>query len=340
MNVHEMALYAKSLIRDAQLIDAHFERWLNMAYRQIASDLIIPRLHSGDQVELVQVTDSTNQFYCPYDYQRTISFVDENARSLDPILSKDLRQFGEYNTLGTFVQFYEHASVNITPLYNSFGASVTCTMNNRSLTVTASSAIFTSAHVGEWLLPIDRNSTAGSSNPEDYGYLIASTAGTVAVPSTTCTLARPFRGATSDGGVVGNVTTGYFEIRPRNTPIIRIWGDPGTTDTNITINMEYQRIPSKLANDEDVPEEPRLCAAMVHQAIQSAGWAYQNAFTVKQGEMMIAKALSEFKSSKEFDRELVHNFLVANPMSRSYSMVSGRHMGRGGRFIGSPSIRY
>lgn len=325
MNVHQMKIFARSLVRDDQLLDAHFLRWLNVAYRELASLIIVPKLNNGDPVELIPVDDSTQKFYCPYDYGRTISFTDDNDRSLDILLSEDVRQYGEYNSFGSFVQFYEHCSANITPLYNSVDASVTLAITNRSTTATASSAIFTDEHIGEWLLPIDRNSTAGAANPEDYGYLISNTSGTVAVPTTTCTLERPFRGTLSEAGTVGSLSTSYFEIRPRNTPMIRIWGDPGSAET---ISMEYQRIPTKLANDEDIPEEPRLSHAMVYKAIQLAGWSYKQTFSVKSAENAIATALASFTSSKDFDKQLIRNYLTANPMNRGYSQISGMHMGR------------
>jgi hypothetical protein len=131
----------------------------------------------------------------------------------------------------------------------------------------------------------------------------------------------------SDGGTVGNITTSYFEIRPRNTPIIRIWGDPGSSTTE-TIKVEYQRKPSKLANDEDIMEEPRLAHAVVFQAIKLAGWAYKQTFSVSTSEKAILEALSSFQASKDFDKQLIHNFLTSNPMNRGYSQISGRHMGR------------
>lgn len=340
MNLAQMKIFARSLIRDKALIDAHFIRWVNVAYKTIARSLVIPRLNAGDPVVLVAVSGSTQKFYLPYDFQKTIAFFDSTGRSLDIMLSEDVRQFGEYNSFGSFVQFYEFTSANITPLYDSIAQGTTLSITNKSTTATASSAIFTSAHVGEWLLPLDVNTTAGASNPEDFGYLIASTTGTVAVPSATCVLARPFRGTLSDGGTVGDLATARFEIRPRNVPICRIWGDPGSSSPSAVINIEYQRNPSKLANDEDTPEEDRLSEAIVYSAINLAGWAYQNAFQVQNAAKAISESTASFVHSKDFDRLLIRNFMTSNPMIRQYSQgVVGRHMGMHDVFSTS-SIRY
>lgn len=334
MNVGEMRVFARSLVRDNQFLTAHFVRFLNMAYRQVASEYMIPRLYSGDQVVLSAVSGSTNQFYLPYDFQRTISFVDPTGRSLDPIKSEDVRQFGEYNTFGSFVQFYECNSVSIDALYDSFTASVTCTIVNGSKTVTASSAVFTSAHPDEWLLPLNRIS--GNPNPDDFAYKIASTSGTVAVPVTTCTLERPFKGTLSDAGTVGNFTAGYFQIRPQNTPIIRIWGDPGDDEE---ISIEYQRVPTKLSNEYDAPEDVRLSMVLVYKAIELAGVAYQNGFMVKKSMNDVAQTLSQYQTSKDFDKHLIHNFLTTNPNVRGYSQnVVGRHIGQGS--YSTNGIRY
>jgi hypothetical protein len=326
MNLREQKLFAKSQVGDQQLIDAHFVRWINLAYREIARQVIIPRLNNGNQVTLVVVPGSTQRFFLPYDFSKVISFQDQNFRSLDPILSEDVRQFGEYNSFGTFAQFFEHNGVNQTPLLDSGSTPDTIGIPNRSTTVTASSAIFTDAHVGEWLLPTARNTTTGAGNPEDYAYQILSTSGTVAVPALTCTISVPFRGVLSDGGSSGDLTTSYFEIRPRNTPIIRIWGDPGST-TGVAIKVEYQRVPLKLANDEDIPEEPRLAEAIVHKAMQMAGIAYRQGFMVQAAKDMVMNSLSSFQTVKDFDKQLIHNFLTANPNSRGYSQISGRHLG-------------
>ncbi len=325
MNVREMRLKARSLIRENQVMDAHFLRFLNSAYREISRAYIIPRLHSGS-VTLTVVSGSTQNFYLPYDHSRVISFYDSNGRSLDVLRSEDVRQFNEYNALGSFVCFYEYSGVNLTPLYDSVAASVTCAIANRGTTVTASSAIFTSAHVGEWLLPLDYNTSSSAGNPEDYAYLISATTGTTAVPVTTCTLTRPFRGVISDAGAVGSMTTAYFQVRPVNTPIIRIWGLAGSAPT---VYCEYQRVPSKLANNEDVPEEPRLCEALVYRAIQLSGWGFRDAFMVKTAQDKINEALGAFQTCKDYDKKQIHNFLTANPQNRTYSQIAGRHVGQG-----------
>lgn len=336
MNVAEMKILARTLVREHQFIDAHFIRFLNLAYREFARGFIIPRLNAGPAVTLPQISGETQRFMLPYDHSRVISFFDANNRSLDVLPSEDVRQYGEYNSLGSFVQFYEYTFASIAPLYDSAAVTVTLGISNRGVTATASSPIFTSAHVGEWLLPINRNSVAGSSNPEDCAYLISATAGTVAAPSATCTLARPFRGVLSDAGTVSDLTTGYFEIRPRNTPIIRIWGDPGSSNT-ATISAEYQRVPSKLANPEDVPEESRLCEAMVFKAIMLAGIVFKEPFLVKTSTEKISESLSVFQTTKDFDKNLIHNFISGNPMSRSHGMLAGRHLGGD---LGRSSMRY
>lgn len=280
---------------------------------------------------LTAVSGSTQRFVLPYDYAAVIAFVDGNGRSLDPIPSMDVRQFGEYNSFGSFVAFFENNAPVGTPLTDSGSTPITIGIPNRSTTVTASAAVFTSSHVGEWLLPIDRNTASTFSSPEDYGYRIASL-----TDSTHVELERPFRGVLSDAGTVGDLTTSYFEIRPRQTKTVRIWGDPGSTST---IKLEYQRTPSKLANFEDIPEEPRLSEALVYSAIQLAGISYREAFIVKTANDKIAQALSGFRSVKDRDRELVHNFLTSNPMARGYSQISGNHMGSADRYSGG-SIRY
>lgn len=311
---------ARSLIRDQQLIDAHFIRWVNAAYRNFARLVIVPKLNSGDPVELIVVDGSTQRFYLPYDFVRAISFYDSGGRTLDILPSEDVRQINEYGSLGSFTQFYEHNSANVDPVYNSVDAAVTIEIDNRSTLATTSSAILIDDYIGEWILPINRNTTAGSGNPEDYGYLISD------VPtSSTLTLARPFRGVISDSGSIGDLSTSYFEIRPRNTPIIRIWGDPGT---EATINCEYQRTPSKIANDEDIPEEPRLSEAIVYEAIKMAGWSYKDSFQVKIGQDAVSSTLSSFQKSKDFDRLLIRNYIVGNPNARTYSQGIGtRHIG-------------
>lgn len=342
MNVREMRILARSIIRENQIIDSHLIRYLNLAYREISRSIIVNRLNAGEPVELVGVTSQTQSFYLPYDFSRVISFFDSNNRSLDILPSEDVRQMNEYNALGTFVQFYEYKSANISPLYDSYAATVTCGISNRGTTVTASSAVFTDAHIGEWLLPIANNSTAGAGNPEDYAYLISDTAGTTAAPSTTCTLARPFRGVISDSGTVSDLTTGYFEIRPRNTPIIKIWGT--NSDTAPTIYCEYQRVPSKLANDEDIMEEPRLAEAVVFKAVLMAGWAFREENVFKMADAKIRESTDAFEKSKNFDMKLIHNFIVGNPMARSHGMISGLRVGGGpggaGWAYSHGSIRY
>jgi hypothetical protein len=320
-----MSIMAKSLLRDNQMVDAHLLRWINAAYRMFCREYVIPRLNNGDQVELVQISGSTQNFLVPYDFIRPIAFTDSTGRHMDVLPSEDVRQFGEYNTFGSFVQFYEYNAVNLAPLYDSFANSVTLGIPNRSKIATASASIFTDEHVGEWLLPIDRNTQAGVGNPEDYAYRIASTAGTVAVPSATCTLEKAFRGVLTDSGTVTDLTTGYFYIRPPNQPILRIWGDPGAAA--ITLYAEYQRQPSKLANAEDIPEEPRLGEAIVYQAIDLGGWAYREAFTARKALTAIADALSGYRKSRDFDQKMVHNFLIGNPNARSYAQVAGNRMG-------------
>lgn len=339
MNVREQKIFARSIVRDSQFLDAHFLRFLNLAYRDVARQYIIPRLNAGDAVTLGAVSGSTQKYYLPYDFERTIAFFDSNNRSLDVIPSEDVHQWGEYNSFGSFVQFYEFTSVNVSPLVSSGSTPNTISITNRGTTVTCSAAVFTDEHVGEWLLPTGQNSTASSANPEDYGYLISATTGTVAVPVTTCTIARPFRGVIADTGTVGDLTTGYFEILPRNTPIIRIWGTNTNITTAPTIQCEYQRKPSKLANDEDIPEESRLSEALVYMAIKMAGWAYREAFVVKTSDQTIQSALASFQTVKDFDKNLVHNFLVGNPNGRSYSQISGMRMGYGYAYRGS-GIRY
>ena len=331
-----MKILAKSLVRESVYMDAHFLRFLNAAYREVSRLYVIPRLNNGESIELVEVTGSTQEFYLPYDHSRIISFRDSTGRSLDVLPSEDVRQFNEYNALGAFVAFYEYYGVNDTPLYNSASASVTCGIPNRSTTVTASSAIFTDAHVGEWLLPLDRNTSSSSSNPEDYGYLISATSGTTAVPTTTCTISRPFRGVISDAGSVGDMTTAYFEIRPRGCPMVRIWGNASAAPT---IYAEYQRVPSKLANNEDIPEEPRICEALVYKSIQMAGWAFRETYMVKTAQERVLEALAGFQKSKDFDKRLIHNFLTANPQGRSYTQIGGRRMGQGWAYSHG-SIRY
>lgn len=318
MNLREQNLFAKSQIGDQQMWDAHGTRFINMAYREIARQLIIPRLNSGAPVDLIPVSGETQQFYLPYDHSKVISFVDQTGRSLDPILSQDVKQFNEYNSLGTFVQFFEHNGVNQSPLAESGATPITIGIPNRSKTVTASAAVFTAAMEGEWLLPLARNTTAGAGNPEDYGYLIDTFNST-----TSLTLSLHFRGVLSDGGTTGDLTTSYFEVRPKNTPIVFIWGDPGASST---ISITYQRVPSKLANDEDVPEEPRLAEAIVHKAIEMAGIAYRQGFMVQTAKGRFMEAMAGFQTVKDFDKELIHNFLTANPNARSYSMISGQHL--------------
>lgn len=328
MDVRSMRTMAFSIVRDSNLLDAHFLRWLNMAYRQMSREYIIPALAHGDQLPLVVVTGSTQKFYLPYDFSAIISMTDQNERSLDPIPSLDVRQYGEYNSFGSFVAFYEYCSSNVTPLADSGSSPITISINNRSKTVTASAPVFTTADEmeGEFLLPLNRNSTAGAASTEDYGYRINTFTSTTVVE-----LERSFRGVISNSGSVGDLTTGYFEVRPKNTKIIRIWGDPAADDT---INLEYQRIPSMLSNDEDIPEEPRLCEAMVYKAIDLAGWAYQNAFHAKKAPAVIQEALSQFRTVAERDRLLIHNFITSNPNNRSYSQIGGIRAGRLDRFSG------
>lgn len=322
-----MKSLARSLVRDDQGLDVNFLRYINLAYREIARQYIIPRLNAGESVALSAIsTTDTQLFYLPYDFCRPLSFTDSNNRSLDVLRSEDARQVGEYNSMGTFVQFYEYRSVSVTPLYDSNANSVTCGIVNRSTTVTASAAAFdntaAATHTGQWLLPINRNSTTGSSNPEDYAYKISSVTNT-----TTAVLERPFRGVISASGTVGSLTTGYFEIRPRNTPIIRIWGNASTQPT---IYCEYQRIPSKLANDEDIPEEPRLSETLVHKAVLLSGMALRNAFTVKAIESQIASTLATYQTSSEYDKHMIRNIIIGNPRYRSHSMqaFAGMHIGR------------
>lgn len=329
-----MRLFAKSLVGDGQMLDAHFVRWTNAAYRIVSRDYVIPKLNAGDSVTLKAVTGSTQKYYLPYDFQRVISFFDDNYRSLDVLPSEDVRQYGEYNSLGSFVQFYEYTSTNITPLAESGATPVLIAIPNRSTTVTASGGTpFTSAMAtdGEWILPIDRNTAAGAANPEDYGYKIATFTSTTVV-----VLARPFRGTLSDGGSVGSLTTGYFEVRPRNTPIVRIWGDPGTA---VDINLEYQRKPSKLANDEDTPEEDRLSESLTYMAIDMAGWRYREAFMAKRAQNAIAQTLSSFEKSKDYDKRLIHNYITGNPNGRSYSQIAGNRLGSHRQFS-HRGIRY
>lgn len=331
MNVREMNIYARSIVRDQQLLGAHFLRWINLAYREIAREYVIPRLKNGEPVTLVAVSGSTQQYYLPYDFSRVISFFDSNGRSLDPLRSEDVRQYGEYNTLGTFVAFYEYSGVNQTPLLQSGVAPNTISITNRGTTVTASAAVFLDAHVGEWLLPLDRNTAATPSNPEDYAYKIASKTSTTVVE-----LTLPFRGVLSDAGVVGNLATSYFEVRPRGTPIMKIWGDPGAA---ATVKTEYQRIPSKLANNEDIPEDPRLSEAIVHRAIEMAGWSYKEGYNVKKAQQAVMTSLAAYQTTKDFDKLLIHNFVQSNPNGRSHSMLGGRHMGSWNSFESS-GIRY
>ncbi len=336
-------MLCKSLVKDSQMIDAHYNRWVNFCYREVARKFIIPRLNNGNQVALTLVTDTaiasstqTNAYFLPYDFSKTIAFFDSTGRSLDPIKSSDVRAFGEFNTFGGFAQFFEQNLASFNALVDP-GSATTISISNRGTTVTASGAIFTSAHVGQWLLPLARNTSASAGNPENYSYLIASTAGTVLSPSTACVLTRPFRGVTSDSGSTGDLTTGYFQIRPVNTPIIRIWGDPGAT--GYTPYIEYQRTPSKLANPEDVPEDPRVAEALVHMVIAKAGFAYRDSFMSQNAAHLIADSLSDFKTVKDWDKELIHNFLTANPQCRSYSQTAGRHMGQSGG-ISYRGIRY
>ncbi len=319
MNLREQKLLAKSIIRDTSLIDAHYVRWANEAYRTLTRKLIIPRLNNGAIVALIPVAGSTQNFYLPYDHSRTINFQDSTGRNLDPIPSEDVQAFGEYNSFGSYVAFYELLGANVTPLAESGATPITIGITNRSKTVTASAPIFTAAMVGEWLLPTGRNTAGGASNPEDYGYRIAAFTSTTVV-----TLERPFRGVLSDAGTTGDLTTGYFEVRPQNQPIARIWGDPGAAGT---ISIAYQRNPSKMANDEDTPEETRLSEAIVHSAIGMAGWAYKDAFTVKVARDAIADAYSSFQTVKDFDMKLVRNFITGNPNSRSYSQIAGNRLG-------------
>lgn len=339
MNKKEMMMFARSIVRDTQFLDAHFIRYLNMAYRDVARQYIIPRLNAGDPVELNAVSGSTQEYYLPYDFCSTIGFTDSSGRTLDVLPSSDRVQFNEYDALGSFVQFYEFASSNITPLLDSGSTPNTISITNRSTTVTCTASVFTEAHIGQWLLPLARNTTSGAGNPEDYAYLIDDTAGTTALPTATCTLARPFRGVLLDSGSVDNLSTGYFEVLPRNTPIVRIWGNNTQDSTAPTINCEYQRVPSKLANDEDVPEEQRLSEALVYMAIQMAGWAYREAFSVKAANQMISTTLSNFQTAKDFDKNLVRNYIVGNPNGRSYSQIAGMRMGHGYAFRGN-NIRY
>lgn len=321
-----MRLFARSIIRDAQLLEAFFLRWINIAHRQISREYIIPALNNGDPVALtpIAVSNTNQKFYLPYDFSAVISFQDQTSRSLDPILSLDVRQYGEYNSFGTFVAFYEYCSSNITPLADSGNTPITLAITNRSTTATASAAVFASTHVGEWLLPLERNTVAGLGNPEDYAYLISAFTSTTVV-----TLARPFRGVLNDDGSVSNLATSYFEVRPRNTRIVRVWGQPGSTTT---INLEYQRKPSKLANDEDVPEDERLSEAIVLKAIELAGWAYQNAFHAKKSPAELARALAGYVLVSERDKLLIHNFITSNPNNRSYSQLGGGHMGQMDRY--------
>lgn len=305
------------------MIDAHFNRWINIAYREMARQYIIPRLHSGNPVALTIVPGSTQRYFLPYDFSRAIAFFDSNNRSLDVIPNEDVRQFGEYNSFGSFVQYYEYHGVNQTVLADSGATPITIGVANRDTTVTASGAVFTSAMVGEYLLPLARNTATGLGNPEDYAYKIASFTSTTVV-----VLATPFRGVLADAGTVSDLVTSYFQVRPIGTPIIRIWGDPGASTTP-TINLEYQKVPAKLANDEDSPEEDRLSEALVYKAIDLAGWAYLNAFMVKKAQEVIANSLGAFQTVKDFDRKLIHNFLQSNPMARSYSMLAGQRMGMG-----------
>lgn len=343
MNVQQMRILARSLTRDWSLLEAHFLRFINLAYTEFARQLIIPKLNSGEPVELSLVSTtvpdtSSARFVLPYDFCRSIAFFDGNKRSMDVFPSEDVRQVNEYDGLGSFTQFYEHTSAIITPLYDSVSAGTTVAITNRSTTATASSAIFTDAHVGEWLLPINLNTTATAGNPEDYAYRIASTTGTVASPSTTCTLERPFRGVLTDSGSITDLSTSRFEIRPRNSPVIRIWGKTGT-NPSVTIYSEYQRTPSKLANPEDIPEEPRLCEAIVFRAIMLAGVAFREAFLVKSAEAKIAESLSAFQTAKDFDRMLIRNFVIGNPNSRSHGEYGGMRMG-GGFTTQHGGIRY
>lgn len=328
-----MRIFCRTLVREWSLLDAHMLRFLNAAYREFARTYVIPRLSAGEPVTLNTVSDtiadgSSARYILPYDHEKCLAFFDGNGRNLDVLPSTDVRAFDEYGSLGSFVQFYEYQSGVVTPLYDSVSASVTLGIPNRSTTATASSAIFTDEHVGEWLLPIHRNTATAAANPENYAYRIASTSGTVAAPSTTCTLERPFRGVLSDAGAISDLTTGYFEIRPRASPIIRIWGAQTSTD-DLTIRAEYQRTPSKLANPEDIPEEPRLAEALCYKTILLSGVAFREAFQVKIAEAKIAEALGGFRSSSEFDRLQIRNFIVGNPNARSYSELGANRLGFG-----------
>lgn len=335
MNLREMKRYAISLVRDQQMIDAHFVRWINFAYREFARQLIVPRLNSGDQIDLTIVPGSTNKYFLPYDYSKTIAFCDGTGRSLDPIKSEDVRQFGEYNTFGAFVQFFEQSQANFTPLADSGVTPITIGIPNRSRTVTASASIFTVDMIGEWLLPTARNTAAAASNPEDYAYLISGF-----TSDTIVTIQRPFRGVLSDAGNTGDLTTGYFEVRPNNTPIIRIWGAPSSDAPATVIKIEYQRVPSKLANDEDIPEEPRLSEAIVHKAIEKAGLAYRQGFVVQTGMKIVQESVAAFQTVEQFDKLLIHNFLTSNPMVRGYSQIGGRHISSSMMDRDSSGIRY
>lgn len=323
---------AFSIINDQQKLDAHFLRWINIAHRQMTRDLLIPSLNCGDPVDLVAVTGSTQKYYLPYDFNSIIAVIDENGRSLDPIPSMDVSQFGEYNSFGSFACFYEKSSSNVTPLAESGSTPVLIGIPNRSSTVTATGGTpFTAAMAGEYILPVARNTTAGAGNPEDYAYRIATFTSTTVV-----VLERTFRGVLSNAGDVSDLTTGYFEVRPRNTKIITIWGDPGSS---AVISIKYQRVPSKLANDEDIPEDPTMSEAIVYKAIELAGWSYQNGFHAKKAPIAIAEATSQFKTAKDRDKELQHNFLTSNPNNRSYSQIGGIRLGGQDR-LGGHGVRY
>lgn len=333
MNLREMRLLARSLVRDNVILDAHFNRWVNTAYRDISRTFIVPRLHSGDGIALEQVSGSTDKYYLPYDFERVISFYDSNGRSLDPIPSEDVQQFGEYNSFGSFVQFYEHNSNAGTALYSSVASGTTVSLTVGSTAVSVSAAVLTSAHEDEFLLPL-ASGTAAVPNPENYAYKITSIDST-----STATLETPFRGATQDSGANVNITANYFEIRPQNTPILSIKGNPGSS-TTYTIYVKYQRKPKKLASDSDIPEDDRLAEAIVHKAISLAGMSYRSDFDVKASNANIAASLAGYQTSKDFDKMLIHNYVQGNPNVRTYGQGLGtRHMGMYSSYSGS-SIQY